>query len=167
MTAHRTAFFISDRTGVTAEMLGQSLLSQFDGVDFRRVTVPFVDSIPALTGLVLVASVRKVRRAQLRQAAETIHTQNVSLEQANRLLKERSTAAMESLSATVDARDALRRNRAREGRERAARAGAQRLDRAVALPQLVEGAGAGVGAGRAHPGADAVEQVDVLVETSC
>jgi putative nucleotidyltransferase with HDIG domain len=47
------------------------------------------------------------RSAQkLRQAAETIHTQNVSLEQVNRLLKERSTAAMESLSATVDARDA-------------------------------------------------------------
>ncbi len=43
---------------------------------------------------------------QLREAAETIHTQNVSLEQANRLLRERSTAAMESLSATVDARDA-------------------------------------------------------------
>jgi diguanylate cyclase (GGDEF)-like protein/putative nucleotidyltransferase with HDIG domain len=46
------------------------------------------------------------RAAQkLRQAAETIHSQNVSLEQANRLLRERSTAAMESLSATVDARD--------------------------------------------------------------
>ena len=43
---------------------------------------------------------------KLRQAAQTIRTQNVSLEQANRLLKERSTAAMESLSATVDARDA-------------------------------------------------------------
>lgn len=43
---------------------------------------------------------------KLREAAETIHNQNVSLEQANRLLKERSTAAMESLSATVDARDA-------------------------------------------------------------
>ena len=42
---------------------------------------------------------------KLRQAAETIQTQNVSLEQANRLLRERSTAAMESLSATVDARD--------------------------------------------------------------
>src|SRR4051794_37345525 len=42
---------------------------------------------------------------KLRQAAETIQTQNVSLEQANRALKERSTAAMESLSATVDARD--------------------------------------------------------------
>lgn len=47
------------------------------------------------------------RSAQkLRAAAETIQNQNVSLEQANRLLKERSTAAMESLSATVDARDA-------------------------------------------------------------
>ncbi len=46
------------------------------------------------------------RSAQkLRRAAETIQSQNVSLEQANRLLKERSTAAMESLSATVDARD--------------------------------------------------------------
>ena len=47
------------------------------------------------------------RSAQkLRKAAETIQSQNVSLEQANKLLKERSTAAMESLSATVDARDA-------------------------------------------------------------
>ncbi len=47
------------------------------------------------------------RSAQkLRAAAETIQSQNVSLEQANRLLRERSTAAMESLSATVDARDA-------------------------------------------------------------
>jgi diguanylate cyclase (GGDEF)-like protein/putative nucleotidyltransferase with HDIG domain len=43
---------------------------------------------------------------KLREAAETIRSQNISLEQANRLLKERSTAAMESLSATVDARDA-------------------------------------------------------------
>ncbi len=47
---------------------------------------------------------------QLREAAETIHTQNVSLQQANRLLRERSTAAMESLSATVDARDAYTAN---------------------------------------------------------
>ena len=42
---------------------------------------------------------------KLREAADTIRAQNVSLEQANRLLRERSNAAMESLSATVDARD--------------------------------------------------------------
>ncbi|HEY3541118.1 MAG TPA: diguanylate cyclase [Gaiellaceae bacterium] len=42
---------------------------------------------------------------KLREAAETIQSQNVSLEQANKALRERSTQAMESLSATVDARD--------------------------------------------------------------
>ncbi len=41
----RTAFFISDRTGITAEMLGHSLLTQFDGVGFNEVTLPFVDSV--------------------------------------------------------------------------------------------------------------------------
>ena len=42
---------------------------------------------------------------RLRTAAELIKKQNVSLAEANQLLRERSTAAMESLSATVDARD--------------------------------------------------------------
>lgn len=41
----RTAFFISDGTGITAEGLGKSLLSQFDGIEFERVTIPYVDSI--------------------------------------------------------------------------------------------------------------------------
>ena len=42
--AQRTVFFISDRTGITAEMLGNSLLSQFEEYQFQRVTIPFVDS---------------------------------------------------------------------------------------------------------------------------
>jgi regulator of PEP synthase PpsR (kinase-PPPase family) len=41
----RTAFFVSDRTGITAEMLGHSLLTQFDAVRFNEVTLPFVDSV--------------------------------------------------------------------------------------------------------------------------
>jgi regulator of PEP synthase PpsR (kinase-PPPase family) len=44
MPTKRTVFFISDRTGITAEMLGNSLLTQFEDFQFRRVTVPFVDS---------------------------------------------------------------------------------------------------------------------------
>ncbi len=40
----RTVFFLSDQTGVTAETLGHSLLTQFDGQDFRQVTLPFIDS---------------------------------------------------------------------------------------------------------------------------
>lgn len=41
----RTAFFISDRTGLTAETLGRSLLSQFDGIEFKRITLPYVDTV--------------------------------------------------------------------------------------------------------------------------
>jgi regulator of PEP synthase PpsR (kinase-PPPase family) len=40
----RTVFFVSDRTGITAEMLGNSLLSQFEDFQFARLTIPFVDS---------------------------------------------------------------------------------------------------------------------------
>ena len=44
MRPKRSAFFISDGTGITAEMLGHSLLTQFDGFDFDETTLPFVDS---------------------------------------------------------------------------------------------------------------------------
>jgi regulator of PEP synthase PpsR (kinase-PPPase family) len=42
--AERTVFFLSDQTGVTAETLGHSLLTQFNGQEFRQVTLPFIDS---------------------------------------------------------------------------------------------------------------------------
>jgi regulator of PEP synthase PpsR (kinase-PPPase family) len=44
MPNQRTVFFLSDRTGITAEIFGNSLLTQFEDVRFRRVTIPFVDS---------------------------------------------------------------------------------------------------------------------------
>jgi [pyruvate, water dikinase]-phosphate phosphotransferase / [pyruvate, water dikinase] kinase len=40
----RTVFFVSDGTGITAETLGHSLLTQFEGVKFNHVLIPFVDS---------------------------------------------------------------------------------------------------------------------------
>jgi [pyruvate, water dikinase]-phosphate phosphotransferase / [pyruvate, water dikinase] kinase len=40
----RTVFFVSDGTGITAETLGHSLLTQFEGVKFQHVLIPFVDS---------------------------------------------------------------------------------------------------------------------------
>ncbi len=42
---HRSAFFVSDRTAITAEMLGHSLLTQFDAVTFRETTLPFIDTL--------------------------------------------------------------------------------------------------------------------------
>ena len=45
MPQRRTVFFVSDGTGITAQMLGHSLLTQFEGVDFNQVTLPFVDTM--------------------------------------------------------------------------------------------------------------------------
>lgn len=40
----RTVFFISDRTGITAETLGHSLLTQFQAIPFEHVILPFVET---------------------------------------------------------------------------------------------------------------------------
>ncbi len=45
----RTVFFVSDGTGVTAETMGHSLLTQFEGVTFQTVTVPFVSDLERAT----------------------------------------------------------------------------------------------------------------------
>jgi regulator of PEP synthase PpsR (kinase-PPPase family) len=41
----RTAFFVSDRTGITVEKLGHSLLSQFESMEFTQITIPFLDTV--------------------------------------------------------------------------------------------------------------------------
>ena len=41
----RSVFFISDGTGITAETLGHSLLTQFEGLPVRQTRMPFVNSV--------------------------------------------------------------------------------------------------------------------------
>jgi hypothetical protein len=41
----RTAFFVSDGTGITAETLGHSVLTQFGDLRYRPQRLPFVDSV--------------------------------------------------------------------------------------------------------------------------
>lgn len=57
----RRVYFLSDRTGITVETLGRSLLTQFPDVEFERRIIPFVDNVEAA-----------------REAAETIrrHAEN-------------------------------------------------------------------------------------------
>lgn len=45
MNKKRTAFFISNRTGLTAEILGRGLLAQFEELEFKRVTLPYVETM--------------------------------------------------------------------------------------------------------------------------
>lgn len=40
----RTVFFVSDGTAITAETFGHTLMTQFSGVEFRQVRLPFVDT---------------------------------------------------------------------------------------------------------------------------
>lgn len=41
----RTVFFISDGTGITAETLGHSVMTQFESLQYKQVRLPFVDSV--------------------------------------------------------------------------------------------------------------------------
>ncbi len=40
----RTVFFVSDSTGITAKKLGQSLLAQFENIEFEKVVLPYIDN---------------------------------------------------------------------------------------------------------------------------
>ena len=60
MSQRRRVFFVSDRTGLTVEALGSSLLTQFGDIDFLRLTLPFIDSIPK--AIQVVAQVNEAHR---------------------------------------------------------------------------------------------------------
>lgn len=41
----RPIFFVSDGTGITAETLGNTLLTQFEAVSVKKTTLPFINSV--------------------------------------------------------------------------------------------------------------------------
>ena len=48
----RPVFFVSDRTGITVEILGHTLLTQFEEVEFERINCPFVDNAEKVATIV-------------------------------------------------------------------------------------------------------------------
>jgi regulator of PEP synthase PpsR (kinase-PPPase family) len=63
----RSAFFISDSTGLTAEKLGHSLLAQFETLEFEQMVLPFID-----TPEKALAAVGKINDAADRDGAPPI-----------------------------------------------------------------------------------------------
>ena len=63
----RTVFFVSDQTGITAETMGHSLMTQFDGIDFRQVTVPFISTVDKA-----LAAVRKINLVAMQEGVRPI-----------------------------------------------------------------------------------------------
>ncbi|WP_330924663.1 pyruvate, water dikinase regulatory protein [Candidatus Sororendozoicomonas aggregata] len=56
----RSVFFVSDGTGITAESFGQSLLAQFEGLEARHTTLPYVNNRDkALEALALIQSAKE------------------------------------------------------------------------------------------------------------
>ena len=68
----RPVFFISDGTGITAETIGHSLLTQFTGIDFRTLRISFVDSEPKAE-----AAATEIRAAGERAGARPIVVNSV------------------------------------------------------------------------------------------
>lgn len=67
-----TVFFVSDHTGVTAEAVGHSLLSQFRELEYQAQTVPFVD-----TSAKAAALAERVRAAMPAVIVSTLTDENI------------------------------------------------------------------------------------------
>lgn len=63
----RTVFFVSDGTGITAEMLGHGLLTQFEDIEFTQAVIPFVDSVEKAE-----ACLERIAEAKARSEARPI-----------------------------------------------------------------------------------------------
>ncbi|TFH86648.1 kinase/pyrophosphorylase [Billgrantia azerbaijanica] len=73
----RTAFFISDGTGITAEGLGRSLLAQFEDVEIRMLTKPYIDTLEKAQALVQVIEATAVRDGEQPIIIDTIVDEDV------------------------------------------------------------------------------------------
>lgn len=49
----RHVFMLSDGTGITAEALGDSLITQFEHTEFDKITIPYIDSLAKAKDVVI------------------------------------------------------------------------------------------------------------------
>ncbi|GAB2804394.1 pyruvate, water dikinase regulatory protein [Halomonas shantousis] len=73
----RTAFFISDGTGITAETLGRSLLAQFENIDLQLITKPYIDTPDKARSLVAIIESTAVRDGARPIIIDTILDQSI------------------------------------------------------------------------------------------
>lgn len=100
----RTAFFISDGTGITAETLGNSLLAQFDHVEFERITIPYVDNEKAAKEAVIQINQSATRNGAAPVIFDTIVDRNIRdiIASANGFTMDVFTSFLQPLEAALD-----------------------------------------------------------------
>jgi [pyruvate, water dikinase]-phosphate phosphotransferase / [pyruvate, water dikinase] kinase len=113
----RTICFVSDRTGVTAETMGHSLLSQFEGLEFRTVTMPFVSSVEQARGVVgRINAIAKEERARPIIFGTLVDDQvRATVKQANGLFMDFFAAFLGPLEAELNMESAHASGRALHG----------------------------------------------------
>ncbi len=77
----RSVFFVSDGTGITAETMGHSVLTQFDQFQFREVRIPFVDELGKAQ-----AAVQRINDASVRDGLRPIVFTTLVNPEMNRVL---------------------------------------------------------------------------------
>jgi [pyruvate, water dikinase]-phosphate phosphotransferase / [pyruvate, water dikinase] kinase len=83
MAGVRPVFYVSDGTGITAETIGHSLLTQFNGVEFDTRRIAFVDSVEAAE-----AAVAEIRKAGVAAGCRPVVVNTVVDPDLNNLLAE-------------------------------------------------------------------------------
>ncbi|MDR2016510.1 MAG: kinase/pyrophosphorylase [Burkholderiales bacterium] len=87
MGSRRSVFFVSDRTGITVEILGNSLLTQFEELPFRRITIPFIQSREELQN-----AIDQINRAVEKEQQRPIVFLSIVDDAMNRELREKTHA---------------------------------------------------------------------------
>ncbi len=106
MTPSRTVFFISDGTGITAETLAHSLLSQFENLHFHQVRMPFIDTIDKVRDCVDQISAAAARDGRRPIVVSTLVSPQIAdtLRQADALILDFFSVFIAPLEAELGAR---------------------------------------------------------------
>lgn len=92
----RTVFFISDGTGITAETLGHSLLTQFESIHFRKVRIPFVNSVDKA-----VDCVGQIREAKEKEGIRPIVVTTLVSTETSKVLREADALFLDFFEAFI------------------------------------------------------------------
>jgi len=93
----RTVYFVSESTGITAEALGHSLISQFETVKFEQVYMPLINTTQRA-----VALTERMREAAERDGARPICFATIMNPEIRDILKSGNCFYMELLDCFID-----------------------------------------------------------------
>ncbi|CAI8918182.1 posphoenolpyruvate synthetase regulatory kinase/phosphorylase PpsR [Methylocaldum szegediense] len=93
----RTVFFVSDHTAITAETFGRSLLSQFEHIEFERITQPFVDCEAKAQDLC-----RRITEAYARDGQAPLVFSTLTDERLRHILKDSEAVVFDLFEAFLD-----------------------------------------------------------------